>query len=87
MCEIDHCRAWINGGKTCEHNLHLLCKRHHHLKHEAGWDVRILDDGTTRWTSPVGLVYDVPPYCHPIDPRLGVTEGNVLYDQPVEDAA
>jgi hypothetical protein len=84
-CELDHCTARSRGGRTCEHNLHPLCERHHHVKHEAGWYLTLLDDGTTRWTSPTGHVYDVPPYCHPIDPALGLTEHNALYDQPDQD--
>ena len=67
-CEVDHCRARSHGGLTCEHNLHLLCIRHHHMKHEAGWLAVMHPDGTTTWTSPTGRIHTVPPYQHPIDP-------------------
>ena len=64
-CELDHRRPWPEG-QTCAAELHPLCKRHHHAKHDARWQVTLLDDGTTRWTSPLGHVYDVPAYRHPV---------------------
>jgi hypothetical protein len=60
-CEIDHADPWCTGGHTCEHNLHPLCTRHHHAKHNAGWQVRRLDDGSFRWTAPTGHIHIVPP--------------------------
>jgi 5-methylcytosine-specific restriction endonuclease McrA len=38
-CELDHITAREHGGPTNQANLHCLCSRHHHLKHEAGWTV------------------------------------------------
>ncbi|HEV7204085.1 MAG TPA: DUF222 domain-containing protein, partial [Jatrophihabitans sp.] len=52
--EIDHIVPWLAGGPTHPDNLHLLCPRHHHLKHEAGWSVHRTGDGVTHWTSPTG---------------------------------
>lgn len=60
-CDIDHADPWCTGGHTCEHNLHPLCKRHHRAKHDAGWRVRRLDDGSFRWIAPTGHVHTVPP--------------------------
>jgi hypothetical protein len=54
-CELDHITPF-NGRNTTEANLHALCRRHHHLKHEAGWRVR-RREGTTEWTSPTGRHY------------------------------
>ena len=59
-CEIDHVVAYSAGGPTAEPNLHALCPRHHHLKHEAGWKVQ-RRDGTTEWTTPTGRRIDKPP--------------------------
>ena len=59
--EIDHIIAWLDNGPTDRENLHALCPRHHHLKHESGWTVQRLPDGTTRWRSPTGHTYDKPP--------------------------
>jgi hypothetical protein len=44
-----------------------LCRRHHHTKHEAGWAVQRLPDGTTHWTTPTGRVHDKPPDTYPVD--------------------
>ena len=60
--ELDHIIAWIDGGNTSANNLHALCRRHHHVKHEAGWKVHRRDDGTTVWRSPTGRSYEVPPH-------------------------
>ena len=69
-CELDHRTPWP-AGQTCPSELQPLCTRHHHVKHDAAWHAHLLDDGTTRWTSPLGHTYDVPPYRHPINPELG----------------
>jgi hypothetical protein len=66
-CEIDHRIAWTDGGHTNEGNLHVLCSRHHHLKHETGWHVERLPDGDTRWTSPSGHRYTQPAATYPTD--------------------
>jgi hypothetical protein len=60
-CHLDHIHAWNDGGQTNPDNLQPLCPRHHHLKHEAGWHVERLPDGTTRWRSPSGHTYHRPP--------------------------
>ena len=76
--EIDHIIAWLKGGPTDRDNLHALCPRHHHLKHESGWTVQRLPDGTTRWRSPTGHTYDKPPDELPSDTTV---------DPPDEHAA
>jgi hypothetical protein len=66
-CELDHRRPWEDGGTTCPENVGPLCARHHHLKHEAGWTLIRLADGTSRWISPLGRTYDEPPAEYPVD--------------------
>ena len=56
-CEIDHVIPWGMGGCTDADNLIPLCSRHHHLKHDAGWRIKRLPDGTVEWTSPTGHTY------------------------------
>ncbi|MDQ6850401.1 MAG: HNH endonuclease [Actinomycetota bacterium] len=69
--EIDHIMPWEHGGSTDAANLHTLCARHHHLKHEAGWHVtRDNDTGMTEWASPTGRRYQKPPDPYPIDTTL-----------------
>jgi hypothetical protein len=66
-CEIDHRIAWSDGGHTNESNLHVLCARHHHLKHETAWQVQRLPNGDTRWTSPFGRRYTKRAATYPVD--------------------
>jgi hypothetical protein len=35
-CQLDHRQPWPAGPTSAE-NLEPLCKRHHDLKHHAGW--------------------------------------------------
>ncbi|HEY3632788.1 MAG TPA: HNH endonuclease signature motif containing protein [Jatrophihabitantaceae bacterium] len=56
-CEIDHGKDWRSGGQTCEHNLHPLCTRHHHAKHNTGWRVKRQPDGSYLWTDPTSHTY------------------------------
>jgi hypothetical protein len=38
-CDAHHIVHWINGGTTSVDNLVLLCRHHHVLVHEAGWEI------------------------------------------------
>ncbi|MCL2780535.1 MAG: HNH endonuclease, partial [Actinomycetia bacterium] len=66
-CDLDHSIAWEDGGTTNAANLLPLCRRHHTLKHQGGWGLRIDPDVSACWTSPTGHVYHTPPTTHPID--------------------
>ena len=59
-CDVDHILAWPDGTTTVI-NLHTLCRRHHRLKHERGYQVRRDPDGTTHWETPLGRHYLVKP--------------------------
>jgi hypothetical protein len=52
-CDLDHLVPFPAGSTSAE-NLHALCRRHHRLKHEDGWQVEPTPDGGLRWTSPQG---------------------------------
>ncbi len=39
MCDGHHVVHWIHGGPTDLDNLVLLCRRHHRLVHEGGWQL------------------------------------------------
>ncbi len=54
-CDLDHLVPFPEGA-TSAGNLHALCRRHHRLKHEAGWSVDAMPDSGLRWTSPQGAV-------------------------------
>jgi hypothetical protein len=66
-CELDHVLPHASGGPTSAANLHALCCRHHHVKHEAGWQVRRTENGSTVWLTPTGRTYEKPPATYPID--------------------
>lgn len=59
-CEIDHTVPFPHGP-TSDSNLHSLCVRHHHLKHEGDWTVVALSDGGLEWTNPTGHAHVVQP--------------------------
>jgi hypothetical protein len=40
FCQIHHVVHWTKGGRTALHNLVMLCDRHHHVIHLAGWIVK-----------------------------------------------
>ena len=46
---------------TSAANLHALCRRHHRLKHETGWQVTAQPGNRLEWTSPLGAVYTTDP--------------------------
>ena len=78
-CELDHATGWENGGETNEANMHTLCSRHHHGKHDAGWQPKRLPDGSTEWTSPTGHRYIEPPATYPVDRTMQASQNP---DQP-----
>ncbi|GEK80337.1 hypothetical protein ABA31_16880 [Agrococcus baldri] len=70
-CDIDHTRAWADGGTTEIGNLAHLCRRHHTLKgaqlsRARRWKVRQRSPGVLEFTSPMGNTYiDQPPQTGP----------------------
>jgi hypothetical protein len=47
-------QSWADGGETRLGNLVMLCRHHHRLVHESGFEVRMLDDGALRFSRPDG---------------------------------
>ncbi len=56
-CDIDHTIAYSDGGPTTDCNLAPLCRCHHRVKHEAGWQLKRLADGVYQWISRLGHTY------------------------------
>lgn len=53
--DVDHSRAWDDGGVTDPANLAHLCRGHHRLKHDSRWRLEATHpDGTMDWVSPSG---------------------------------
>jgi hypothetical protein len=63
--DAHHLQHWAQGGETKLENLVLLCRRHHQLLHEGGYDAHVLADGSiafeTRWGEPIPDVPRPPP--------------------------
>ena len=58
-CDDDHTIPHHKGGKTCECNLHPLCRRHHQTKQQSGWHLSQDEPGELTWTTPSGRRYTV----------------------------
>lgn len=54
--DIDHTTAWAHGGVTADDNISSLCRKHHRLKDNTGWQMVHEAGGVIRWTSPAGHV-------------------------------
>lgn len=57
--DMDHAIPWESGGTTSAENMGLLCRRHHRMKTTGGWKLESFEDGSCRWTSPVGKIFTV----------------------------
>jgi hypothetical protein len=55
--DIDHTTNHATGGPTSHHNLAVICRHHHRLKHDGGWHITQPEPGTLIWTSPSGQQY------------------------------
>ena len=69
-CDVHHVHYWEHGGPTDIDNGLLLCRRHHRMLHtKAGWELKLLPDGTAELTHPDGTTeQSYPKGLHP--PRL-----------------
>ena len=57
--DLDHTVPWP-AGPTAATNLAVLCRRHHRLKHTAGWNVHLHPTGVMTWTTPTGRHVTTP---------------------------
>jgi len=46
-CDAHHIEHWADGGATALDNLVLVCRRHHRLVHERGWNVELTEGEAT----------------------------------------
>jgi hypothetical protein len=56
-CDDDHTIPHHKGGRTCECNLHPLCRHHHQTKQASGWHLAQPRPGVLIWTTPSGRKY------------------------------
>jgi hypothetical protein len=61
LCDAHHVRHWAEGGETSLENTLLLCRHHHRLVHEDGFQVRLSAAGEPEFLRPDGrLLPDAP---------------------------
>lgn len=69
--DAHHIRHWADGGPTDLENLILLCRFHHRLVHEVGYQILVEDDGFT-FARPDGrIVPGAPPQFVGTDTAIG----------------
>ncbi|NIR31468.1 MAG: DUF222 domain-containing protein [Gammaproteobacteria bacterium] len=66
--DAHHVKHWADGGETRLSNLVQLCRFHHHLLHEGGFGMKVLDDGALVFTRPDGRRVGPAARGHPRDP-------------------
>ena len=52
FCDGHHIVFWMHGGGDELDNLVLLCRRHHRMVHEGGWQIMRCDDGQVMTVAP-----------------------------------
>ncbi|GAA4457465.1 HNH endonuclease signature motif containing protein [Phytohabitans houttuyneae] len=60
-CDLDHTRAWEDGGPTTPANLGVLCRHCHGYKHSDGVCVTQPTPGTFVWRTRLGHTYTTGP--------------------------
>ena len=65
-CDDDHTIPHHKGGRTCECNLHPLCRRHHRAKQTPGWHLTQPEPGVLVWTMPNGRTITTRPEPYPV---------------------
>jgi hypothetical protein len=55
--DVDHIKAYADGGITRDDNGQGVCRRSHVIKHLPGWNVTTRPDGTIEWQTPSGHTY------------------------------
>ena len=58
-CDGHHLVHWISGGETNLGNLVLLCRRHHRMVHEGGWQLIKTEDGEITTVAPT-ITFGLP---------------------------
>ncbi len=64
-CDLDHVIPYDRGGRTCECNLHPLCRRHHQAKQAPGWQLTQPQPGEMVWRLPSGRICATRPEPYP----------------------
>ena len=85
-CDAHHVKHWADGGATSLDNTLLLCRFHHRLVHEEGFQVKRLPGGDVEFRNPHGLLvpHAPEPPRQPIDPFAALLkqldDGGIIVD-------
>jgi hypothetical protein len=60
-CDAHHLKHWADGGETSLDNTILLCRFHHRLVHEEGFQLKRLPKGEVEFRNPHGLLVPAAP--------------------------
>jgi hypothetical protein len=71
-CDAHHIEHWADGGPTALDNLVLLCRRHHRLVHEGGYELELI----------AGELTFIRPNGYPIAPAPALSSGGALVVDP-----
>jgi hypothetical protein len=74
--DAHHVRHWAQGGETKLSNLLLLCRHHHRLLHEGGYQLERRPGGGGRFRGPDGRLIPAVPRNRPGDRRRLVEHGS-----------
>jgi hypothetical protein len=78
FCDLDHSLDWALGGETKVTNVLTLCRKHHALKHNSGWNYTQDDNAVATWVSPSGRTHPTDPANHiPVKTRGGTVIADV----------
>jgi hypothetical protein len=71
IAQIHHREHWTKGGPTDLGNLDGLCKFHHRLVHEGGWNMERDASGRVLFRRPDGTILETAPMrVEPVDGRI-----------------
>ena len=60
--DVHHLKHWADGGKHVMNNMILLCRRHHRMVHEEGWQLVVTAEGNIVALMPDGFAFGaIPP--------------------------
>jgi len=60
--DVHHLKHWADGGKHVMDNMILLCRRHHRMVHEEGWQLVVTAEGNIVALMPDGFAFGaIPP--------------------------
>jgi len=58
-CQVHHIHEWVDGGATDLDNLVMVCRTHHRMVHQSGWEIRMRESRPEfippKWLDPLQI--------------------------------